>query len=263
MVYELFDFPYSPMIATLLWAIGIGLIGYFAVFRVRLFDVLAKQPLAAPFMSLPAVMFAFLMVFMASAAWQNISLARTALVNEHSALVRMAAVPVLPEISKQGLHGDLKRYLVAAVDQEWKRHHNQESSADADAALEALAVGIWKAETECRTKSSGDAPCTGGLAVTTFLKALDDLRLAREQRLSLGFTGGLRLKWALAIALAIVTAVSIAAVHRANPRGAAIAVGLFCVAVWMAFSVVTLHFQPYRGPDALAPQMLESVRGKL
>lgn len=263
MVYELFDFPYSPMVATLVWAVGIGAIGYFAVFRVPLFDFLIKQPLAAPFMSLPAVMFAFLMVFMASAAWQNISLARTALVNEHAALVRMAAVPIQPDASRQRLHADLKGYLAAVIDKEWKAGHNQKSSTDADTALDALEANIWAVDTLCRSGSTAPANCTGGLGITTFLKALDDLRLAREQRLSLGLTGGLRLKWALAISLAIVTVMSIAAVHRANPRGAAIAVGLFCGAVWMAFSVVTLHFQPYRGPDALAPEMLETVRLKL
>jgi hypothetical protein len=263
MIYELFNFAYAPMIATLIWTIGIGLIGYFFVFRIKLFDVLAKQPIAPPFMSLPAVMFAFLMIFMASAAWQNITLARTSLVNEHSALARMVAVPLEPGQSKQQLHADLRRYLTAVVDEEWKKNFNQTSSAEAEAALGAIETNIWAVDTLCGRRALADTPCASALAVSTLLKALDDLRLAREQRLSLGFTGGIRLKWALALVLAIVTVASIAAVHRSNPRGAVIAISLFCVGTWMAFSVVTLHYQPYRGPDAISPTMLEAVRAKL
>jgi hypothetical protein len=54
------------------------------VFKLSIFDGLLKGPLAVPTMVLPAAMFSLLMVFMASQAWQNISQARTALINEFS-----------------------------------------------------------------------------------------------------------------------------------------------------------------------------------
>ena len=57
--------------------------------------------MAPPFMALPAVLFAFLLAFMASAAWQNISLARISLVDEHTALARRAAVPIGPAAATQ------------------------------------------------------------------------------------------------------------------------------------------------------------------
>ena len=77
-------------------------------FRLRFFNSLLKAPVSAPFMALPAVLFAFLLAFMASAAWQNISLARTSLVNEHTALARLAAVPIGPAAARQQMQAGLK-----------------------------------------------------------------------------------------------------------------------------------------------------------
>lgn len=260
MLYEAFGWSYAPMIAAFAWSVVISLIGYFGVFKLRLFDVLLKQPLAPPFIGIPALMFGFLMVFMASTAWQNITLARTSLVNEHAAVARLAAVPIEPAEQKQKLREVMRRYLAAVLDHEWNRLHNEERSADAEAALDALEAHVWTIDSPCRGPNQA---CSSGPATATLHKALDDLRLAREERLSLGFQGGLWLKWVLAISLAIVTSLSIAAIHRTAPRAAAIGVGLFGCAIWMSFSVVTLNIQPYRGPDALSPVMLKAMHAKL
>ena len=262
MLYEIFPFPYAPLIATLLWSVVIGLVGHFAIFRLRFFDSLLKAPVSAPFMALPAVLFAFLLAFMASAAWQNISLARTSLVNEHTALARLAAVPIGPAAAKQQMQAGLKRYLTAAIDDEWAKRYNESPSPEAGAALDGLNTGIWAIASQCR--GQGAAPdCASDLAISTYIKALDDLRSAREQRLSLGYQGTLRLKWVLGFVLAMAAALSIAAIHRANERTAAICQVLFSVSIWMTFAMVALHIQPYRGPDALTPGVMQEIRAKL
>lgn len=260
MLYEAFGWSYAPMIAALVWSLIICLIGYFGVFKLRLFDVLLQHPLSPPFIGIPAMMFSFLMIFMASGAWQNISLARTALVNEHAAIIRMSAIPIEPAEQKQKLSAGLRHYLSAVLDHEWSRHYNEDRSPDAEAALAGLEADIWTIDALCRAQAQA---CSNGQATSTFLKALDDLRLAREERLSLAFQGGMRLKWVLAISLAVVTSLSIAAAHRSSPRTARIGVGLFGLAIWMCFSVVTLNIQPYRGPDALSPALLKSMHAKL
>ena len=261
MLYEIFPFPYAPLIATLVWAVGIGLIGHFAVFKLRAFDSLLTAPIAPPFMALPAILYAFLLAFMASAAWQNISLARTSLVNEHTALARIAAVPIGPPVAHQQMQAGLKRYVSAVVDDEWAKRHNEAASPEAGAILEDLSTGIWAIANRCHGQTGVD--CTSDLAISTYLKALDDLRSAREERLSLGYQGTLRLKWVLGIVLAIATALSIAAIHRPNPRTAAICQILFCLSIWMTFAMVALHIQPYRGPDALSPDVLQEILAKL
>jgi hypothetical protein len=262
LLYEILPFPYAPLLATLVWSVGIGLIGHFAVFRLRLFDSLLKAPVAPPFMALPAVLFAFLLAFMASAAWQNISLARISLVNEHTALARLAAVPLGPAAARQQMQAGLKRYLTAVIDDEWAKRYNESPSPEAGTALDALNAGIWANASQCRAQGAG-ADCTSDLAVSTYIKALDDLRSAREERLSLGFQGTLRLRWVLGIVLAIATALSIAAIHRPNERTAAISQALFSLSIWMTFAMVALHIQPYRGPDALTPGVLQEIRAKV
>jgi hypothetical protein len=263
MVYELFGFPYASMVATLLWSVVIGVVSYYAIFKLPLFDSLLKEPMAAPTMVLPAGMFSFLMVFMASQAWQNISQARLAQINEHSALARMVEVPFDSGETKQRMQTAIRHYLTAVVDDEWTKRYNESGSDAAAAALAELQRGIWAIDAACQAQAHAEKPCTSGLAISSFVKALDDLRLARDQRLSLGFQGGLPLKWTLAISLAIVTSLTLAAIHRSSPRTAAITLGLFSLAIWLSFSVVTLTIQPYRGPNALSPEMLQEIRDKL
>lgn len=79
----------------------------------------------------------------------------------------------------------------------------------------------------------------------------------------MGFQGTLVLKWVLVLMLALLTAISIAAVHRTGERTAAIAQVLFCLAAWMSFSMVASHIQPYRGPDALTAAPLQALRASL
>lgn len=263
MLYEFFDHAYAPLVATLAWSVGIVVVGHLTVFRLRLFDSLLTSPIVPPFMALPAILFAFLMAFMASSAWQNISLARTSLVNEHAAIARLAAVPIGPPAAKQQMQAGLQRYVAAVLDDEWARRHNESASVDAEAALDSLASGIWAVADQCRARAGAGADCTSDLAVLTYIKILDDLRTARGERLSLGFQGTLRLRWMLDIVLALATAISIAAIHRSSARTSAIALGLYGLSIWMTFAMVALHIQPYRGPDALSPGVLKEIRARI
>jgi hypothetical protein len=188
------------------------------VFRTRLFNALLKVPMVPPFIALPGVMFTFLMAFMASDAWNNISQARTSLVNEVAAVNRIAAVPLNPAARQQAREA-MHQYIDAATEEEFKQHFNQRGSPKADAAIVRLEAIGW-------TNSTQDS-----LAAGTFLKALDDLRVARHQRLGLGFQGTLVLKWVLVLSLAQITAISIAAVHRGGERTAFTALALFCLAL--------------------------------
>lgn len=264
MVFESFpQFAYAAPIATFLWSLLIGVVAHFAVFRLRAFDGLAKFPLVPPFIALPATMFAFMMAFMASDAWQNIGQARAALIAESAAVARVAAVPVRPVAAQRQSQAVLRQYLDAAIDEEWKAQFNLRGSARAEAAIARLEAGIWSANGLCEAQPARGTACSDALITATYVKAIDDLRTARHQRLSLGFQGTLVLKWALAIGLALVTAISIAAVHRTSQRTAAIGQVLFCLATWMAFTMVATHIQPYRGPDALSPVPLQELRAVL
>src|SRR5262249_49086695 len=112
----------------------------------------------------------------------------------------MLAVPIEPAAAKQELRTGVKRYLSAVLDEEWTRH-NEVRTASAEAALGGLETGIMALDVQCRAS----AGCSNGPAIASFVKALDDLRLAREQRLALAIQSGVRLKWVLALSLALAT----------------------------------------------------------
>jgi hypothetical protein len=252
MLFEQFPtLPFAAIVAAFVWAATIGVVAYLLVFRTRLFNALLKVPMVPPFIALPGVMFTFLMAFMASDAWNNISQARTSLMNEVAAVNRIAAVPLKPETTRQQAREAMRQYIDAATEEEFKQHFNQRGSPKADAAIVRLEAIGW-------TSNAQDS-----LAAGSFLKALDDLRVARHQRLGLGFQGTLVLKWVLVLSLAQITAISIAAVHRGGERTAVTALALFCLAAWMAFSMVASHIQPYRGPDALTAAPLQALRASL
>lgn len=252
MLFEFFpSLPFAALLASFVWAAVIGTVAHSFVFRTRLFDALTKVPMVPPFIALPAIMFAFLLAFMASDAWNNIGQARMSLVSEVAAINRIAAIPLKPDSENREARETMRQYIDAVTEEEFGQHYNQRGSAKADAAIARLEAIAW-------TVSGQD-----GLAAGTFLKALDDLRAARHQRLGLGFQGTLVLKWVLVLMLALLTAISIAAVHRTGERTAAIAQVLFCLAAWASFSMVSSHIQPYRGPDALTAAPLQALRGGL
>ena len=69
MLFESFDGIGSPLLASFICSLGIGIASYLLVFKTKLFDHLLDVPLVPPFLALPAIMFAFLMGFMSSDAW--------------------------------------------------------------------------------------------------------------------------------------------------------------------------------------------------
>lgn len=71
MPFELFNEELAPLATTFLWSLGMGLLSYYLVYKTPLFNHLIEVPLVPPFLALPAIMFAFLMGFMSSDAWQN------------------------------------------------------------------------------------------------------------------------------------------------------------------------------------------------
>lgn len=141
-------FPFAAIVAAFLWAAVIGVVAHSLVFRTRLFDALLKVPMVPPFIALPAIMFAFLMAFMASDAWNNISQARTSLVNEVAAVNRIAAVPLRPEAATQQARETMRQYIDAVTAEEFRQHFNQRGAAKADAAIARLEAIAWTASAQ-------------------------------------------------------------------------------------------------------------------
>ena len=259
MIYEHFNGAFIPVLSSLIWASLIGLASFFLVYKTKLFDALNICPLVPPFLALPAIMFAFLMGFMSAESWQNYSHGRAALINETAALVRILNVPIKPEILQTKSNAYVKSYLESVINEEWLAKHNESSSLEAQEALKNLEITIWQANAACTDGASNQASCTSSVATSALIKAVDDLQIARQERLSLGYQGTSSVKWFLGIMLGFISAISVVAVHKHNQKTGVIALMLFCISMWMTFSMVTLYINPYKWTQTLKPVPLVSI----
>jgi hypothetical protein len=222
MLLSLFPaYPYAPVVVTFVWALLVGVVSYLLVFRLPVFAKLVEFPLALPFVSVPAMIFSFLMGFMASAAWQNIALAHSSLIAESTALDRLISIPLEPPEMKQASIARLKSYLHDVLHYEWMQYFNERQSLPAEQALDALEADAWKANAMWRADSPGSG--TSAVITTAYINALDNLRVAPQQRLTLGLQGDLTVKRTLALALAFISAVTVAAANLENPDKAKMA----------------------------------------
>jgi hypothetical protein len=259
MLFESFDGIGSPLLASFVCSLGIGVASYLLVFKTKLFDHLLDVPLVPPFLALPAIMFAFLMGFMSSDAWQNFSHARTALINEASSISRLIAIPLqFPEHQKDS-HSQIQLYLDAVLNEEWGNHASPSGNAKTKLALENMELIVWNGNTACSKGGNAQAACIDTFTGASYIKALDDLRKAREQRLSLGYLSSVNAKWFLAVALAFISALSVAAVHRHSQKTSIISLVLFCSSIWVTFGMVTMYSNPYKWADRLEPVPLISI----
>ena len=263
MFYESFDGIWAPIIATFFWSLGIAVAAYLLVFKTKLFNHLIDSPLVPPFLALPAIMFAFLMGFMSSDAWQNFAHARSALINEASAVSRLIAIPLQSAEDQKASNSHIQLYLQTVLNEEWGVHHNGSGNEKTKLALENIEIIVWNGSAACSKGGASKEPCLSAVTTTTFIKALDDLRNAREQRLSLGYLSSVNTKWFLAIILAFLSTVGVAAVHRHNRKTAITSLILYCSSIWITFSIVTMYSNPYKWAERLEPVPLVSILNNL
>jgi hypothetical protein len=253
MTFEVFNGQLAPLATTFLWSLGIGLLSYYLVYKTTLFNHLIEVPLLPTFLTLPAVMFAFLMSFMSSDAWQNYSYARTALINESVAITRILNIPVgTPELQKN-IKLLVKAYLEGVLNEEWADSINKSPSSKAQASIDGMEQSIWQGVTACSQASGTSLPCIDSTMSSAFIGALNDLRAARRQRLSLGYVGSTDGKWILAIFLGLISAISVVAVHRHNIKTGTTALILYCLSIWIVLGIAVLFSNPYEGSERLTP----------
>ena len=253
MPFESFHGQLLPLITMFLLSLGMGLLSYYLVYKTTLFSHLVEVPLTPPFLALPAVMFAFLMGFMSSDSWQNYSYARTALINESVAITRILNIPVgTPEL-QNNIKRSVETYLEGVLNAEWADSINKSPSPKAQASIDDIERIIWQGVAACGQVSGKSLPCIDSAMSSAVIGALNDLRSARRQRLSLGYVGSTDAKWIFAIFLGLVSVVSVAAAHRHNIKTGITALILYCLSVWIILSIAVLFSNPYKGSERLKP----------
>ena len=145
------------------------------------------------------------------------------------------------------------------MNEEWGKSFNQTSNPKAKEVLERISGNIWSGTISCFNGKNKQSTCVDSFTNTSLIKAHDDLRNAREQRLSLGYLQSINTKWLLAIFLGFIAALSVAAVHRNNQKTCFISLVLFCGSLWVSFSIVTMYSNPYKWAERIEPVPLSSL----
>lgn len=248
MQYFFPNFTYAPVVTMLLLAALVGLLAFGLVFKTTLFDVLLKHPLSSSYVSVPSTALIFVSGFLAAQVWQNSGHAQAALGDEKLALARIYNAASEPPELQMAIRKGVDGYAAAVREKEWGKNHNAEVSADVERAIAELKVML----------RSVQGTGKGGGTASDLMRHLESLEMARERRLELGSRSkfGYLSKWVLLHFMMLVAAIVVAAVHRANPRTAAIALISYLLSVALLFSMIRLYIHPYRGPSALPPAML-------
>jgi hypothetical protein len=249
----------APLIITFACSLGLGLLSYYLVYKTSLFNHLIEVPLVTPFLALPAIMFAFLMGFMSSDAWQNYSYAKTALIKESAAILRILNIPVgTPELQNK-IKLSVQTYLEDVLNKEWAASSNKSPSPQAQASIDGMELSIWQGVAACNQASGKSLSCIDSAMSSAFISALSELRAAREQRLSLGYLDSANGKWILTIFLGLISAIGVAAVHRHSVKTGITALTLYCLSIWITVSIAVLYINPYEGSENIKPIPLTST----
>jgi hypothetical protein len=258
MQYLFPHFQYAAVITAIIASILIGFISYGLVFRTSLFDFLIDQPFVASFVTMPATMFALLMAFMASSVWQNTLLARTSLWNERLAIESISRLSIEPEALEMKISRGLLHYVDVVIHEEWGANFNQKASIDADRAIIKLEEDVWALEREYCSASEKRADCSSSFIASAFLRYLEQLKLAREERLTLGNKANLGYisQWLAVYFLGMFAAINIAAGHKKSRKTAIVAVIIYCTCAAILYTTVALNIHPYKGPHELSPTLL-------
>ena len=199
-----------------------------------------------------SVIFALLVAFLASQAWNDADRASTA-VNREAGALRAAvllagAFPGEPETRLRDL---VRHYIQDAVAQEWPAMARQDATLSIAPAPMAEALALTLSLTP---SSSGQT-----IAQHDLTAALQTALEARRQRIILSRSSINWVKWSALFLLAGLTLVTIGMVHSDNRLTNRIILGIFSSAVGVAVVLLASHSGPFNGEISVSPAVLLQV----
>lgn len=245
-----------PIIDAILMPALWGFLAYNIAFRLSFFNGMSKGTIGLQVMILPNTLLALVLVFMASAVWQNAGIARQSLLNEKLSIKHLRELPIEPKEINTQTEENLDLYVSLVENQEWGRYCNSVKVSAVDSVLRKLSYNTWEIENGIGSSSFSK---NSGLDIQSeYWRLMDQLENARDKRLELGGLSrwGYLQKWIIIYLLSFIAAMAVAIAHRdRSPRVAKTALCIFCSSLTMVYLIISLFVHPYRGPSALLPQL--------
>ncbi|WBJ99780.1 hypothetical protein [Methylocystis parvus] len=205
---------------------------------------------APPFVGVPATLFGLLMTFLSQDVWDANRRAYREIAMEREQLTTLQALSENHGAAAGDLPAAIRGYVEAVIGLEWKAMENGEDSPEAEAALDRLTRAASAAKIESAFQR---------VLIDTVMK----LRSAREERLGIAGAYPDDRKWAAVILIALISQISLAAVHLDRARPQLLAQAIFGAAAVVAIALVASVEEPYAPPKAVSSEPLEKLLEKL
>jgi hypothetical protein len=198
------------------------------------------------------IVFALVVGFLAAGVWNDGSNARVAVNDEASALrTTDLLVGSFPERDAVRMRALLRAQIAQDVDRDWPAMARQQETLTfiPVALADALRLAL-----QLRPRTAGQSVAQRELAVS-LENALD----ARRRRIIVSQSRVNWAKWTGVVTLAVIALIAIACVHAGRRWTAAIAMGLFAMAVSVSLILIVSQDRPFGGPFGVKPSPLEQV----
>jgi len=214
---------------------------------------LSKEDPVAPFFTAITVLFALFAAMLASDIWGRHKDANTAQVAEASAIRSISeTASLMPKKNGEALLQLVDQYVNAVTQREWPAMYagdarQREAALPEMKTLEANALSFLALNTQPK------------VIETRLINAIDALRTARLQRLTLAFDGISYAKWRALLAFGLLSLLSVGAVHMRRPRAMGIALFLTVTGILLTLAILTNNQSPYSGTNPVKPHMLQDA----
>ena len=200
-----------------------------------------------------ATLFTFTAAFLGASVWGHFQAVQNAVGNERTALIGyLRVIETNAHLKSSGLQKALSEYVSAALDDEWKTIGQGDRSPKTIKIFNAL----YQASVEVAQQSEVSPIVSGAL-----LRALENVRTARDHRLGLRYQGVETTRWYAILFLGVLAQLTIMITHLENRKRAPMAMALVIITA-LVFSITTLialSVNPYDGVIQISKVPLEGV----
>ena len=247
--YDHYGYALVALLGTFAAAVAVLKFMAHPAFKPR---VLLLRGVAPPFINIVGVLFGLTLAFIANDTWNAHDKATSSVYREADELRSLVVLSgPLPEPVRAEFRQKLGAYAQASA-QEWEHLGRRQSNPQADALSASLLL---------RVGSTDVAQAVGGNVQALMVKAVTDIRQARDLRISLSQTHVNPLKWLGMAYLGLLCILSVAVVHVDNPRAAAAAIVLFALSAAPTAAIVLIQGNPFQQPSFVSAQPILAAVG--
>jgi hypothetical protein len=254
---------YGPMLALALIIMFIGFVAYQISFSTNILPSLASQPLAPPFVSLPAMAFFFMVGFISLHQLAKHEDSKHILAMEVSAVINLINIPYHDNPNQKKIRALLNKYLESSIEDEWLASQNHVGSQDVRKIIQDMSGIIYSPGFSCPSNVQSNKNCVSQFTANAYADNLSNLSMAHNKRILLGQLDSTLFIWYISLGLAFIASLTTAAIHRNNKTSVVISLILFLISAWLTLSIIALHQSPYRGPNSILPIPLIEIQRNL